>query len=82
MIQDYYLREVYILEDPLQLKVGDLVTTILEEYGVVLGFGKHPDYKNDETEYCYLLIGNQIYNYLSCAIKKVEKQTNTLDKIK
>ena len=67
------MNEIYILDNPPKLKVGDLVTTLLQEYGVVIGFGKHPDHKHDKTEYCYLLIENQVYNYLSYTVKKVKK---------
>jgi hypothetical protein len=51
-------------------KIGDLVVTIMEEYGIIVGFGRHPDYSKDETEYCYILIDNIIYNYLTVTLKK------------
>ena len=53
--------------------------TILQEYGIIVGFGKHPDHDKDETEYCYVLIENNIYNYLTNTIKKV-KDKKILDK--
>ena len=56
-----------------EISLGDLVTTILEEYGIIVGFGKHPEYDLDRTEYCYVLIGSRVYNYMTESIKKVIK---------
>ena len=75
----YYLEEICVLNNTSKFKVGDLVTTLLQEYGIIVGFGKHPDHEKDNTEYCYVLIDNQVYNYLASSIKKVEKPLDNIN---
>ena len=49
MNEIYYIKGDYILDGSSKFKVGDLVTTLLQEYGIIVGFGRHPDYENDNT---------------------------------
>jgi len=73
MIDNNYFSEVLVMHGLQEISLGDLVTTILEEYGIIVGFGKHPEYDLDQTEYCYVLIGSRVYNYMTESIKKVIK---------
>ena len=74
MIETTYHNEVYIIDRNIEdLKVGDLVTTIMGKYGVILGFGKHPDFQKYKTKYYYVLIENEIYHYLPHSIIKQSK---------
>ena len=73
MIDNNYFGEVLVVQGLQDISLGDLVTTILEEYGIIVGFGKHPEYDLDQTEYCYVLIGSRVYNYMTESIKKVIK---------
>jgi|TARA_R110000824_G_scaffold352095_1_gene539161 hypothetical protein len=73
MIDNNYFSEVLVVHGLQEIYLGDLVTTILEEYGIIVGFGKHPEYDLDQTEYCYVLIGSRVYNYMTESIKKVIK---------
>ena len=75
----YYLEEICVLNNTSKFKVGDLITTLLQEYGIIVGFGKHPDHEKHNTEYCYVLIDNQVYNYLASSIKKVKKVFDNID---
>lgn len=80
MIDYHYLPDVFVLGE-MKFDIGDLVTTILGEYGVIIGIGEHIVYKNDETEYYHVLIGADVFCYLPFALKKVKKTKKTLDKV-
>ena len=64
--------EMLTIED-FTFNVGDLVTTILGEYGVVIKIGKHDLYPTDKSEYYHVLINGYIYCYLSFALIKIKK---------
>ena len=72
VIDPIYLPHLYILGD-IKFEIGDLVTTILGEYGIIIGIGEHIVHKSDETEYYHVLIEDHIYCYLPFALIKVEK---------
>jgi len=72
MIDSVYLPYVYVLGD-MKFEIGDLVTTILGEYGIIVAIGEHVTYKSDETEYYHVLIEDHIYCYLPFALIKIEK---------
>ena len=58
--------------------IGDLVETLLGEYGVVIGYGPHTIYYKDESNYYKVLIDGHVYHYISSGIKKVEKKLDKL----
>ena len=72
MITPYFLRDNFILEEQ-KLNIGDLVTTILGDYGIVINIGEHNLYKSDNTEYYHVLIEGHIHCYLSFALIKIKK---------
>ena len=75
MIDTDYFNELYIVDKNIEnLEVGDLVTTVLGEYGVIVGFGKHPESESDKTEYCYILMNEHVYHYLTASVRKVKKE--------
>ena len=63
--------------DYLLFSVGDLVTTVLGDYGIILKYGKHAKYPTDGVEYYHVLIKNEIHCYLPYALIKIE---NSIDK--
>tara|TARA_R110000824_G_scaffold28264_14_gene95253 strand:- start:5189 stop:5467 length:279 start_codon:yes stop_codon:yes gene_type:complete len=71
----------YISEAQLETKLcvfddGDLVTTLLGEIGIIIGYGTHPDgvpSEYDQSAYYKVLINNNVYNYLPAALEKVKK---------
>ena len=69
----YPSTHLYVL-NAFKFEVGDLVKTILGEYGIITGYGKHTKYKADETEYYYVLINEHIHYYLPFALIKVKKK--------
>jgi len=56
-----------------KFKIGDLVSTVLGEYGIIVDIGEHIRYKSDNTEYYHVLIGQHVYCYLSFALIKIKK---------
>ena len=71
----YPIRDCY---PPLKTEiyeVGELVETIMGQYGIVLGFGPHTTYHNDRSNYYKVLIDGYIYHYVSIGLKKVVKKT-------
>jgi len=67
-----YLPYLYILGD-MKFEIGDLVTTILGEYGIIIAIGEHTVHKTDETEYYHVLIEDYVYCYLPFALIKIKK---------
>ena len=63
----------YLILDHFKFKIGELVTTVMGEYGIVLGYGKHDIYPSDESEYYHVLINDQVFYYLPFALLKVKK---------
>jgi hypothetical protein len=63
----------FLVIDDLKFEVGDLVTTILGNYGVIVGFGKHSRYESDSSFYYYVLIDEVIQHYLPMALIKINK---------
>lgn len=63
----------YLIIDEFRFNVGDLVSTVLGEYGIVLGYGKHKVHPSDHSEYYYVLIKDSIHYYLPCALIKIQK---------
>lgn len=61
-----------LILDCFKLKVGDLVTTILGEFGIVLGFGNNSVCKTDKTEYYFVLVDGYVRNYLPHALIKIK----------
>ena len=62
----------FILGD-IRFKIGDLVTTILGDYGIIVGFGRHKIYNMDETDYYHVLIEDHVHFYLPFALIKIKK---------
>jgi hypothetical protein len=66
-------KENLILDDQRpKFLIGDLVTTVLGEYGIIIDIGEHNVYKSDSTEYYHVLICNYVQCYLSFALMKVK----------
>ncbi len=58
------------------IELGDLVQTILGEYGVVIGCGPHTIFYKDKSNYFRVLIKDQVYHYVSGSLKKVNKKVD------
>jgi hypothetical protein len=72
MIQISLLEEDLLI-DGWKFSIGELVMTLLGEYGVIIGIGRHPDHKTDRTEYYKILINGYTYHYLSCGLTRIKK---------
>ncbi len=70
----YPLPSEMLTIDAFKFSVGDLVITVLGEYGIVTKIGQHEKYPTDRTEYYHVLIGDHIYYYLAFALIKVKKK--------
>ena len=57
------------------IELGDLVQTILGEYGVVVGHGPHSIFYKDKSNYFKVLIKGYVYHYVSGSLKKINKKT-------
>ena len=68
-----YMTDFLVLGD-FEFKTGDLVMTVLGDYGIVVGFGKHMKYGIDDSEYYYVLINNHVQYYLPFALIKIKKK--------
>ena len=68
-----YMTDFLVLGE-FKLKAGDLVMTVLGDYGIVVGFGKHNKYNIDDSEYYYVLINNHVQCYLPFALIKMKKK--------
>lgn len=71
-----YIPEVYVETELYIFDNGDLVTTLLGEIGIIIGYGTHPDGvppEYNQSAYYKVLINNNVYNYLPTALKKVKK---------
>ena len=70
-----FLTEVEKIQQKQELNVGDLVSTLLGEIGIILGFGSHPDWSRfdglGQTKYYKVLINGSVYHYISGAIRKI-----------
>jgi len=71
----------YVIIDEFKFKIGDLVSTILGEYGIVIKIGKHSKYDIDKTDYYHVLIEDHIQCFLPFALIKI-KNKKMLDKSK
>ncbi len=75
MIAPYFIRDDLILKDHKpKFFIGDLVTTILGEYGIIVKIGEHNVYRSDNTEYYHVLICNHIQCYLPFALIKIKSK--------
>ena len=73
MINWVYDPDYFVMAN-FTLNIGDLVTTILGEYGIIVGFGKHTVYDIDKTNYYHVLINDNVQYYLPFALIKIEKK--------
>tara|TARA_Y100000592_G_C5396438_1_gene280871 strand:+ start:504 stop:725 length:222 start_codon:yes stop_codon:yes gene_type:complete len=69
----YPLPSEMLTINAFKFNVGELVITVLGEYGVVVKVGQHDKYPTDRTDYYHVLIGDHIYCYLAFALIKVKK---------
>ncbi len=68
-----HLRGDYFVLDHLKFDLGELVMTIMGNYGIVVGFGKHLSYpKTDKCDYYHVLIDGEISCYLPFSLKKIK----------
>ena len=68
-----YQTQPHLIKEINCFEVGDLVVTIMGEYGVVLGVGPHVDYMKDQTRYYYVLIDGTVYHYIAAWLLKHKK---------
>jgi hypothetical protein len=69
----HIMGESYTL-DHLKFEIGELVTNIVGEYGIIVGFGRHIKYpESDNCNYYHVLIGGYVSCYLPYSLQKVEK---------
>ena len=69
----YPLPSEMLTINAFKFSVGDLVATIMGDYGVVVKIGQHDKFPTDKTEYYHVLIGDNIYCYLAFALIKIKK---------
>ncbi len=72
----YPLPSEMLVIDTFKFRVGELVTTILGEYGVVIKIGKHDKYGTDKTVYYHVLIGGYVKCYMPFALIKIKNKNN------
>jgi len=75
----YPLPSEMLTIDAFRFSVGDLVVTVLGEYGIVTKIGQHNQHPTDKTEYYHVLINDHVYCYLAFALIKIKKVKKTLD---
>ena len=56
-------------------EIGELVETIMGQYGIIIGFGPHEIYYSDKSNYYKVLIDGYIYHYIASGLRKVAKKT-------
>jgi len=65
----------YFVLDHIKFDVGDLVTTVMGEYGIIVGYGRHISYPmSDNCDYYHVLIDGDISCYLPFSLTIVEKK--------
>ena len=67
-----YQTQVALIRELCCLEVGDLVTTVMGEIGIIVGKGPHADYMKDQTQYYYVLVEGFVYHYVSAGLKKIK----------
>ena len=67
-----YPTQVHVVHKLECFSVGDLVRTIMGEYGIILGQGPHEIYYKDMSNYYKVLIDGNIYHYIAGALKKIK----------
>jgi hypothetical protein len=78
MTSQHYQRNILTLNNK-EFNVGDLVTTILGDYGIIISIGEHNTHRANNTEYYHVLIDTYVQCYLPFALIKV-KNEKILDK--
>ena len=76
----YPLPSEMLTINAFKFNVGDLVSTVLGEYGIVVKVGQHDKHPTDRTDYYHVLIDDHINCYLAFALIKVKKTKKVLDK--
>ena len=69
----YPIDNGYLIINEFKFQVGDLVTTILGEYGVIIKIGKHDKFGTDKTDYYHVLIEGYVKCYMPFALIKIKK---------
>ena len=63
--------QALILNDQEDLKVGDLVTTVVGEIGLIIGHDVIQKYfPKDKTKYYQVLVKGEVFNYIPGTLKK------------
>ncbi len=70
----YPIDNGYLIIDEFKFQVGDLVTTILGEYGVIIKIGKHDKFETDKTDYYHVLIEGYVKCYMPFALIKIKNE--------
>ena len=68
-----YPTQISIVDELQCFKVGDLVVTLMGEYGIVVGQGKHDVFYQDRSNYLKVLINGNVYNYIAGSLKLIKK---------
>ena len=69
-----------LIIDEFKFKIGDLVTTILGGYGIIIKIGKHDKYKTDRTDYYHVLVDGDVRCFMPFALIKI-KNKKKLDNV-
>jgi hypothetical protein len=70
----YPISGGYVIIDEFKFKIGDLVSTILGEFGIIIKIGKHEKYRIDDTNYYHVLIDDRIQCFLPFALIKIKNK--------
>ena len=73
----YPLPKDMLTIDAFKFSVGELVTTVLGDYGIIVKVGQHDQHPTDKTDYYHVLINGHIYCYLAFALIKMKKNEKT-----
>ena len=64
----------YLIIDEFKFQVGDLVTTILGDYGIIIKIGQHDKHPTDKTDYYHVLIGDHVRCFMPFALIKIKNK--------
>ena len=69
----YPIPPTHLVIDEFKFQIGDLVTTILGDYGIIVKIGKHSKYDIDKTDYYHVLIDDHVRCFMPFALIKIKK---------
>ena len=68
----YPVDSPFLVIDEFRFEIGDLVTTVLGKYGIIVGSGKHAKYNTDNSFYYYVLVEGNVQHFLPFALIKIK----------